>query len=145
MGKVADMSPRKRGKVEAMLAIKTLSQRDIAQSLGISQKAVHTVKKRLDMYATSSPRRSSCGRNMIMTPRARRILVSECKKNRKMTSKQLQGVMESHDVTVSTSCIRRHLIQAGLVARRPRKKPLLNDAQRRKISAMGKGPQTLDC
>lgn len=130
MGKGGDPSPRKRGKVEALLKLGTMTQREIGKSVGLSQKAVYTIKQRLDFGLTSSPQRSTSGRKKIITPRAKRILVSECRKNRKMTSKQLQDVMEQHGKKVSASCIRRHLIQAGYTARRPRKKPLLNEKQK---------------
>jgi len=116
MGKVCDPSPRKRGKVEALLKLHTLSQREIAKSVGLSQKAVHTIKKRLDDGLTSSPQRTTSGRKPIVTPRARRVLLQECRKNRKMTSKQLQGTLEHHNIQVSASCVRRHLINAGFVA-----------------------------
>ena len=132
MGKVCDPSPRKRGKVETLLKLHTLSQREIAKSVGLSQKAVHTIKKRLDDGLTSSPQRTTSGRKPIVTPRARRVLLQECRKNRKMTSKQLQGTLEHHNIQVSASCVRRHLINAGFVARRPRRKPLLNTSQQAK-------------
>jgi len=49
-----------------------------------------------------------------------------------MTSKQLQGTLEQHNVKISTSCIRRHLISVGMIARRSRRKPLLNRKQQKK-------------
>ncbi|XP_065648097.1 uncharacterized protein LOC136077858 [Hydra vulgaris] len=140
MGKVADPSPRKRGKVEALLKLETFSQREIAKRCGLSKTAVFTIKKRLDFGFTSSPRRSTSGRKPVMTPRARRVLLANVRKNRRMTSKQLQGVLQEHQINVSTSCVRRWLIQDGFVARRPRKKPLLTNA----TAAMGHGSQRLD-
>ena len=122
MGKVADPSPRKRGKVEALLKLGTFSQREIAKRCGLSKTAVFTIKKRLDFGLTSSPRRSTSGRKAVVTPRAKRVLMANCRNNRRMTSKQLQGVLQTHQINVSTSCVRRHLIQSRLVARRPRKK-----------------------
>ena len=86
MGKTADPSPRKRGKVEALLKLLTMSQREIAKFVGMSQKAVHTIKNRLDCGLTSSPKRTTSGRKKIITPRARRVLVMTCRKNRKMTA-----------------------------------------------------------
>ena len=132
MGKVCDPSPRKRGKVEALLKLKTLSQREIAKSVGMSQKGVHTIKKRLHSGLTSSPQRTKSGRKPIVTQRVRRILLMECKKNRKMTSKQLQGSLQHHNIHISTSCVRCQLIQAWFVAQRPRRKPLLNNKQQAK-------------
>ena len=105
MGKVADPSPRKRRKVEALLKTGTMTQREIAESVCLSQKAVHTIKVRLDITGTSS-HRSTSGRKLTVTPRVRRVLIMECKKNRKMTTKQRQGTLEQHNVKISTSCIR---------------------------------------
>src|SRR6218665_110574 len=100
-----------------------MTQREIAESVGLSQNTVHTIKVRLDITGTSSPQRSTSGRKLTVTPR---VLIMECKKNRKMTSKQLQGTLEKHNVKTSTSCIRRHLISAGMIARRPRRKSVKN-------------------
>ena len=68
---------------------------------------MNTIKKRLDFGFSSSRRRSSSGRKPVMMPRAKRILLLECKKNRKMTSKQLQGALETdswRDVFVAKQC-----------------------------------------
>src|SRR6218665_2545829 len=74
MGKVADPSPRKRGKVEALLKIGTMTQREIAEPVGLSQKAVHTTKVRLDITGTSWPERSTSGRKLTVY-RNRKILI----------------------------------------------------------------------
>ena len=129
MGKGSDPSPRKRGKVESLLTLGTIYEREIAKSVGLSKTAVHTIKKELDFAITSSPKRSSCGRKAVVTPRVKRVLLQECRKNRKLSSKQLQGTLEQHNIKVSTSSVRRHLVQSGFVARWPRKKPLLNSKQ----------------
>ena len=89
MGKSTNPSPRKRGKVEALLKLNTFSQRDVAKKVGLSQKAVHTVKKRLDEGLTSSPKCSTSGWKSSLTACANQVLLKECRKNRKMTSKQL--------------------------------------------------------
>lgn len=120
-----------------LLKLKTLSQREIAKSVGMSQKGVHTIKKRLHSGLTSSPQQTKSGRKPIVTQRVRRILLMECKKNRKMTSKQLQGSLQHHNIHISTSCVRRQLIQAGFVARRPRRKPLLNNKQNKQNDSSG--------
>ena len=59
MGKAADPSPRKRGKVEALLKLGTFSQRDFAKEVGISHKAVFTISERLKKTGSSSPKRAN--------------------------------------------------------------------------------------
>lgn len=138
MGKGSDPSPRKRGKVEALLNLESYSLREIAGVVGTSVKVVRSIKARLNSGLSSSPKRlGHSGRKAKVTPRAKRALVLECKKNRRLTSKQLQGYLEQQDINVSTSCVRRHLIQSGLKACRPRKKPLLTEVQREKRLAWG--------
>lgn len=132
MGKKCDPSPRKRGKVEALLNLGSMSEREIAAKVSLSKTAVHTIKKRLSCGFTSSPKREASGRKRIITPRAKRSLIMECKKDRKQTSKQLQGFLERSGIAVSSSCVRRQLISTGYVARRPRKKPLLDERQRQR-------------
>jgi len=142
MGKGIDPSPRKRGKVESLLKLGNMSQRAISNFVGLSQKAVHTIKTRLDFSESSSPKRSTSGRKPILTHRSKRILFRECYKNRKATSRQLQNTLLGHQIKVSASCVRRHLIQAGMVARRPRRKPFLNKAQQLKRLNWAKEHQT---
>ena len=42
-------------KLKFILKLNIFSQRDIAKKVGLSQKAVHTIQKRLDEGLTSSP------------------------------------------------------------------------------------------
>jgi len=55
MGKSANPSPRKRGKVEVLLEMGTMTQREISKSVGLSQKGVNTIKKTLNLGLSSSP------------------------------------------------------------------------------------------
>lgn len=142
MGKNCDPSPRKRGKVEALLNLGTMSEREIAAKIGLSKTAVHTIKRRLSSGLTSSPKREASGRKPIITPRVKRSLILECKKNRKQSSKHLQTFLQSKNIDVSSSCVRRHLISAGYVARRPCKKPLLDAGQRQRRLAWAKEHQS---
>jgi len=84
-----------------------MTQREIAKHVGLSQKAVHSIKTRLDFSNTSSPKCSSCGRKSSFTPHTERILLRECRNNKKLTSKQLQNTLLDHHIKVSSSCVRR--------------------------------------
>jgi len=66
--------------VEALLKLDTSSQREIAKSVGLGQKAVHTIKKTLDDGLMSSPQLTTSGRDPILTLQARQVMLQECRK-----------------------------------------------------------------
>ena len=106
-----------------------LSQRAIAGKLGISQQTVSRVNQKLatgDVYETK--RVGRCGRKRRSSRRDDRNLVRMCKKNRKATSGMLKKCWESSGIIVSASTVRRRLLENGLHARRPLKKPKLAPA-----------------
>lgn len=129
MGKTSDLSPRKLALVECLLHERTYTQQEISKRLMISQASVSRVKKALDNDKQySSSRVGKCGRKRIISPRTERKLVQLAKKNRRLTSKDLRKNLEQYGVNVCDSTVRRKLINAGLHARRPRKKAKITPA-----------------
>ena len=66
MGKNKDPSPRKRGKIEVLLQQGNMTQREIAKHVGLSQKAVHSIKTRLDFSNTSLQNVHHVGENQVL-------------------------------------------------------------------------------
>ena len=59
-------------------------------------------------------------------------LIAESEKDPRKTSHELKRALEMDGVFISARTVRRHLVEAGRIARRPIKKPLLTDTMREK-------------
>lgn len=127
MGRKSDLSPRKLSKVESLLKHTEKSQREIAKLFGIGVASVNRVKRRLENgQPLEAKRQGKCGRKRSTTPRTDRMLLKMSLNNRKLTNRSLMiGMAQQYDVNLSVMTVRRRLKEAGLNARRPRKKPKL--------------------
>lgn len=133
MGKRADLTPRKKAKIEALLKNTDLSHKEIANNLNICRKSVYRIKKKLDYGASLEVKRKGrCGRRRKSTAKDDRQLLLWCKRDRKLNSRQLCGMWNKAGTIVSDSTVRRRLINAGMMARRPRVKPKLTPAMIKK-------------
>ena len=89
--------------------------------------------------STGTPQRiGKCGRKRISSKQDDRALIRLSKSNRKSTSRSLMTEMNLSGVRMSSRTVRRRLFNAGLRAYRPRKKPKLTPAMRRKRFAWAK-------
>lgn len=133
MGKRSDLSPRKRGQIKVLLENTELSQSDIARKLGVSQQVVSNVKKVLAHGSSGTPKRKGrCGRKRLTSSTDDRALVRLSRNNRKFTSRRLWTEMCLAGVELSARTVRRRLLDAGLRAYRPRKKPKLTAVMMKK-------------
>ena len=133
MGRICDLSPRKRGQIKVLLENTDLSQTQIALKCGVNQCVVSRIKQAMQHGSTGTPKRKGkCGRRRITSAQDDRALVRLSKSNRKMTSRRLMIEMNSAGVDMSSRTVRRRLIEAGLRAYRPRKKPKLTPAMKKK-------------
>jgi len=129
MGKRSDLSPRKRGQIKVLIENTYLTLTAIARKVGVSKQVVSKIKKALPHGSTGTPtRKGKCGRKRISSSADDRALVRLSRKNRKMTSRRLCLEMNLSHVPMSTRTVRRRLLEAGLRAYRPRKKPKLTAA-----------------
>jgi transposase len=139
MGKNSDLSPRKRGQIRVLLENTYLSQSEIARRVGVSQPVVSNIKQKMKQGGSGTPKRTGmCGRRRLSSKQDDRALVRLSKINRKKTSRSLMLDMSSIGVHMSTRTVRRRLFEAGLRAYRPRKKPKLTVAMRKKRLAWAK-------
>jgi hypothetical protein len=132
-GEKSDLSPRKRGQIKVLLENTELTQSEIALKCGVNQSVVSRIKRNMQHGSTGTPKRKGrCGRRRITSSQDDRALVRLSKANRKMTSRRLMVEMGTSGVLVSSRTVRRRLIEAGLRAYRPRKKPKLTPTMMKK-------------
>ncbi|XP_065665699.1 uncharacterized protein LOC136087121 [Hydra vulgaris] len=133
MGKKKDLSPRKRGQIKVLLENTELTQRQIALKCGVTQSIVLSIKKNMQHGSTgTSKRKGKCERKRISSQQDDRALARLSKSNRKMISRKLMVEMNTLGVQMSSSTVQKRLIEAGLRAYRPRKKPKLTAAMMKK-------------
>lgn len=123
---MSDLSPRKKGQIRALLENTTLSQREIARKLLVSQSVVSKIKTKINFGDSTSPRRRGrCGRKRLTSVQTDRWLVRHSLRNRQMSSRRLAQTLLDRNIQVSPVTVRRRLFAAGLKAYRPVNKPRL--------------------
>jgi len=140
MGKKKDLSPRKKALIEFHLNDILLSQRDIARKLNVSQKSVSRIHQSVREGSTPTVKRvGRCGRKKKISPRTERQLVHSVVCNRRVTSSELaNNLKDTAGVVVSSSTVRRTLIDNGMKAYRPRKKAKITPSMAKKRLAWQK-------
>lgn len=133
MGKESDLSPKKVGQVVALLKLGKMSQYEISGVVGVSRSSVKNIKRRVDLGLPLCPqRKDACGRQRKTTPRADRKIRDICLQNRKLPVRLLTQHVQDAGIKISERTVRRRLLEQGLVARRPAKKPRLNETMIKK-------------
>ena len=133
MGKKSDLSPRNIGQIRVLLETAELSQKKISRRLDVSQAAVASIKRKIDLGGrkinlggSSSPKGAGkCGRRQKTTPTTDRWLVRPSQQHKRHTSRQLQLQLQGACVTLNSSTVSRTLLEAGIKANRPHKKKSL--------------------
>ena len=125
------ISAETRGVIEFLLS-EGRPYREIAHKAGCSIKGVQGVFNRLKVTGNSACKKRS-GRTRKSTKRDDRVLTRLCLTDRHLNSTQLaREWKESTGVIVSTSTVRKRLLENNLKACKPRKKPLLTAQQRKR-------------
>ena len=128
MGKRKDSSPRKKGQISVLLEVKGLKQKDIAKRLNVSTQSVSSVKKTLDLGRKIGVlRKGKCGRKRKTTPRLDRKIKAMALKDRRASCKKLSMELAKQGDILSRRTINNRLLEQGLKAYRPRKKPRLTE------------------
>uniref|UniRef100_A0A3B4X5Q9 Transposase Tc1-like domain-containing protein n=1 Tax=Seriola lalandi dorsalis TaxID=1841481 RepID=A0A3B4X5Q9_SERLL len=96
----------------------------ISKTLEIHQSTVRQTIYKWRHFGTVATLPRS-GRPVKMTPRAQRRLISEVKKQTRMTAKDLKESLELAYISVHESTIRKTLNKQGIYSRTPRRKQLL--------------------
>ena len=121
-----ELSPKKRAVVVA-LSKSGIKQTEIAAEVGVIQSCVSKLLRNFRDTGTPTKRQRS-GRPKKTTCQTDRQIARQSLRNRQPTSTDIRNQLS---LPVSSRTVRRRLVKAGLVARRPRKKPLLTESMRK--------------
>ena len=88
--------------------------RDIAMAVGVGKSSVSTILRTFQDFGSSSPRRKGkCERKRKTNPRTEETLRRNSKINSRKTSTDLRRYLLNYVVKVSTSTIRKKLLEVG--------------------------------
>jgi len=128
-----EISLVKRAQIFTLHQYTDKSQREIGRIAGVSQPSVCRIIQQGNSSDTLSPNRiGRSGRKSITTPQTVQMLITESEKDPRKTSHDLKRDLEMGGVFISARTVRRRLVEAGRMARRPIKKQLLTDAMKAK-------------
>lgn len=134
-----DITPRKRSKIIALNEHTSMTVRDIATAVGVGKSSVSRILTTFQDSGSSSPKRKGkCGRKRKTTPRSDKILIRNSKINPRKTSTDLRRDLLDFGVEVSTSTVRKRLLEVGRKAKRPRKKQFITQKMMKKRLAWAK-------
>jgi len=125
MGKSRDLSPRKIGQISILLGETSLKQKEIANKLGVSKQTISNIKKKIQNNEELDSKR--VGPHRISTPRLDRKIVQMALKDRRASCSKIERALRTEGIKISRRTINNRLLESGLKAYRPRKKPRLTD------------------
>lgn len=109
-----------------MLCETALKQREIATKLGVSTQSVSAIKKKLENAVDFTAKMAGkCGRKRKTTPRTDRKIVQMALNNRRMSCRNISTELAVQGVSLARRTVNERLLERGLKAYRPRKKPRL--------------------
>ena len=126
MGKKKDLSPRKKGQICVLLEHSDLKQKEIAKKLNVSPQVVSATKQKLKFAKTiDTSRIGSCGRKRITTPKLDRKIKVKALNDRRASCTKLSMELAKQGIVLNRKTINNRLLEQGIRACRPRKKPRL--------------------
>lgn len=129
MGKTKDLSPRKVGQIKVLLKETCMKQKEIARKLKISPQSVSLIKKKEENHRDLGPKRKgNCGRKRKTSPRVDRKIVKLALGNRRLSCRKIATLLAEEETNLHPRTVNNRLLEAGLRAYRPRKKPRLTQA-----------------
>ena len=108
------ITPRKRAKIVTLRDHTTMSQRKIAESVGVSLRSVSSIlKQKRETGNVEAQRKGRCVRKRKTTERNDLTLLCNSKINPQKTSKELKKDLDESGVHMSSSTVRRQLLEKG--------------------------------
>ena len=106
----------------------------IGEELNLTKSTVGRILKMKEDRndVTTTNRRGRCGRKRKTTTHDDRTILRNSLKDPRKISKDLQRDLAMAGVDIDSSTVRKRLLQAGRIARSPRKKQLLTDVMKKK-------------
>ncbi|GFW01086.1 HTH_Tnp_Tc3_2 domain-containing protein [Trichonephila clavipes] len=112
--KKIDITPRKRSKIIFLNEHTSTTVRDIATAVGVDKSSVSRILRTFQDSRSSSPtEKLKCVHKRKTTPRANKILIRNRETNRKNTIKDLRRDLLGCGVQMSTSTVRKRLMEAA--------------------------------
>ena len=131
---MANITPRKRNPILTLSEHCDYTQKAIANIVEVSQKSVSQIIKQQESIGSVTPRRKGkCGRKRKTTPKDDNILFRNSKKDQKRRIFDLQKDLVLAGVCISSSTVRRRLLEAGRKAKKSLKKYLLTKKMKKRL------------
>ena len=130
-----DVTPRKRTKIITLHQYgNNMTQRKIAEVVGVSLGVVNKlIRQHRETGNVNVRRKGKCGRRRKTTDHDDRYLLRESMRDPRKNSEDLmRDLVNCGTCKISSSTVRRRLIEKGRMARRPIKKQLLTKAMKAK-------------
>ena len=123
--------------------ILNLTKKNIAESLGMSRATVCRIIKQFNATGSVTPqRKGKCGRKRNTSPRDDTLILRESKKNLRKTSDEQTKDLAHAGVKISSSTVRKRLVESGRKAMRPLKKQLFTKKMKSKRLSLAKKHKT---
>ena len=133
MGRIKDITPRKKAKISTLLVNTEYSVRRIGILEAVSAATVSRIKRKLDLGESWTDKRlGRCGRKRITTERDDRKIKHVIRKARKSSIGELRHDLEEVGVRISKRTLQRRCYEMGFYCRRPQKKPKLTPTMKKK-------------
>ena len=128
-----DVSPRKRASILILRENTEKTYREISKIVGVSISTISRIMKMKKETGSVTPKRKGkCGRKRKTTPRDDAYLIRESVKDPRKTSDAIKTTLGEKGIEISSSTVRRRLLEVGRKAYRPVKKQLLTKTMKTK-------------
>ena len=128
-----DVSPRKRASILTLRKNTEKTYREISKLVGVSISTISRIMKMKKETGSVTPKpKGKCGRKRKTTPKDDAYLIRESVKNPRKTSDAIKTTLGEKGIEISSSTVRRRLLEVGRKAYRPVKKQLLTKTMKTK-------------
>ena len=132
MGKSKDLTEAQRSAVKTLLQHTTLSIREVASRTGVSKSSASSLKKDLHEGQTSQTQREKRGRKRITTDRDDAIIRRSTRKSPWIKASHMSKSLYKEGIDTSEWTVCRRLHESGFKSVRPKRKPVLTPAMKKK-------------
>ena len=133
-----DVSPRKHALILTLRENTKKTYREISKIVGFSISTISRIMKmKKETGSITSKRNGNCGRKRKTTPRDDAYLIWESVKDSRKISDAIKTTLGEKGIEISSSTVRRRLLEIGRKAYRPVKKQLLTKTMKTKRYKLG--------
>ena len=140
-----DVSPRKRASILTLRENTEKTYREISKIVGVSISTTSRIMiMKKETGSVTPKRKGKCGCKRKTTPKDDAYLIRESVKDPRKTSDAIKTTLGEKGIEISSSTVRRRLLEVGRKAYRPVKKAALYKNNEDKTLQMGTQIQELD-